>query len=421
MIQKIGPRRNTPFRKIVNFSIRDAFCLTMTRKHLTNGEKLKIVHETTQRLANGESLKSVARAFAVYPSQIRQWRAKVVQLAQSKRSKKSLATGRKSRLKEYEDVLMDWAFDLREAGVGLTYRNVVQKAIEVCDGFGNLNETQQYHTVRRLCLRNCFLKRRFTHMSQRLPQDIEEESQQWLQVMRPIVGAPNVQKQFVLNMDQTPMYLSMSPVSTLNLQGARTVHGRRTGDSGGRFTVSLTVSANGDKLKPFLIFKGEENGRIATREFPVNPDRDRVVLCAQKSAWQDEGNMVTYCDKVLVPYLQERAQGVPCLLLLDAFSAHWSATTTAKLQEIGITTYKIPPGCTCMVQPIDVGIGKPFKDRIRSFWWQWMLDQGADAATFVSPSREIGTKWVADSWDSIPIEIVQNAWRKTDFSYFVDE
>ena len=70
MIQKIGPRRNTPFRKIVNFSIRDAFCLTMTRKHLTNGEKLKIVHETTQRLANGESLKSVARAFAVYPSQI---------------------------------------------------------------------------------------------------------------------------------------------------------------------------------------------------------------------------------------------------------------------------------------------------------------------------------------------------------------
>ena len=88
MIQKIGPRRNTPFRKIVNFSIRDAFCLTMTRKHLTNGKKLKIVHETTQRLANGESLKSVARAFAVYPSQIRQWRAKVVQLAQSKRSKK---------------------------------------------------------------------------------------------------------------------------------------------------------------------------------------------------------------------------------------------------------------------------------------------------------------------------------------------
>ena len=393
----------------------------MARKQLTNGQKIKIVDETAQRLASGESLRAIARSFAVDPSQIRKWRAKVVQLAQTKRTKKSVATGRKGRLKDNEDVLMEWAFNLRDAGMGLTYKHLVRKAIEVVDGFAELTESQQYHSVRRLCMSNCFLKRRFTHTSQRLPQETEEDSQQWLQVMRPIVSAPNVQKKFVLNMDQTPMYLSMAPVSTLNLQGARTVYGRRTGDSGCRFTVSCTIAANGDKLKPFLIFKGEQNGRIATREFPTNPERDRVVLCAQKSAWQDEGNMVTYCDKVLVPYLQEKAQGVPCLLLLDAFSAHWTAQTTAKLQEIGITAYKIPPGCTYLVQPIDVGIGKPFKDRVRSFWWQWMLDQGADQATFVSASRELGTKWVADSWDSIPAQTVRNAWRKTDFSYFVDE
>ena len=393
----------------------------MARKQLTNGQKLKIVNQTAQRLTTGESLRSIARSFAVDPSQIRKWRAKAVQLAQTKRSKKSLVTGRKGRLKDHEEVLMEWAFNLRDEGMALTYWDLVRKAIEVCDGFGNLTKEQQYHSVRRLCLRNCFLKRRFTHISQQLPQETEEESQQWLQVMRPIVSAPNVQKQFVLNMDQTPMYLSMAPVSTLNLQGARTVYGRRTGDSGCRFTVSCTISANGDKLKPFLIFKGEVNGRIATREFPTNPERNRVVLCTQKCAWQDEGNMVTYCDKVLVPYLQEKAQGVPCLLLLDAFSAHWSPQTTAKFQEIGITTYKIPPGCTYLVQPIDVGIGKPFKDRVRSKWWQWMLEQGADQATFLSPSREQGTKWVADSWDSIPLEIVRNAWRKTDFSYFVDE
>ena len=393
----------------------------MARKQLTNGQKIKIVNETAQRIASGESLRSVARSFDVEPTQIRKWRAKVVQLAQTKRSKKSLATGRKGRLKDHEEELMEWAFSLRHDGVPLGYSRMVTKAIEICDGFGNLTKSQQYHTVRRFCLSNCFLQRRFTHTSQRLPQETEEDSLQWLQVMRPIVGAPNVQKKFVLNMDQTPMYLSMAPVSTLNLQGARTVYGRRTGDSGSRFTVSCTISANGDKLKPFLIFKGEEFGRIATREFPVNPERDRVVLCTQKSAWQDEGNMVTYCDKILVPYLQEKAQGVPCLLLLDAFSAHWMAQMTAKLEEIGITPYKIPPGCTYLTQPIDVGIGKLFKDRIRSFWWQWMIDQGADSAAFVTPSRELGTKWVADSWDSIPADIVRNAWHKSDYSYFVDE
>jgi DDE superfamily endonuclease len=109
------------------------------------------------------------------------------------------------------------------------------------------------------------------------------------------------------------------------------------------------------------------------------------------------------------------------LLLLDSFSAHWTAQTSAKLLELGISTYKIPPGCTYLVQPIDVGIGKPFKDRVRSFWWEWMLAQGADRSTFVNASRELGSKWVADGWDSIPEAIVRNSWRKSDFSYFVDE
>ena len=50
-----------------------------------------------------------------------------------------------------------------------------------------------------------------------------------------------------------------------------------------------------------------------------------------------------------------------------------------------------------------------------------MIDQGADSAAFVAPSRELGTKWVADSWDSIPVDIVRNAWCKSDYSYYVDE
>ena len=166
----------------------------MARKQLTNGQKIKIVDETAQRLASGESLRAIARSFAVDPSQICKWRVNVVQLAQTKRTKKSVATGRKGRLKDSEDILMEWAFNLRDAGTALTYKHLVRKAIEVCDGFAELTESQQYHSVRRLCMSNCFLKRRFTHTSQRLPQETEEDSQQWLQVMRQIVSAPDVQK-----------------------------------------------------------------------------------------------------------------------------------------------------------------------------------------------------------------------------------
>lgn len=393
----------------------------MARKRYTHGEKLRIVADATQRLAAGESLRSIGRLYNVQGVQIRKWTTKKHELVVTNRSKKSLSRGSKGRLHEFEDEIMGWAIELRDAGLPLNYKHLVIKAGEVCPEFRNLSESQQYHTVRRLCLRNHFRVRCITHMSQRDPAEMVLEANQYLEIMRPILRAPDVQTKWVLNMDQTPMYLSMAPTRTLNMVGERQVVGRRTGNSGSRFTVSCTIAANGDKLKPYVIFKGTRNGRIVSREFPANPYRDKVVLCCQAKAWQDETNMLDYIDKVLVPYLQEKAAGVPALLLLDDFSAHWTEKIKDELISIGITPYKIPPGCTYLTQPIDVGIGKPFKDRIRSKWWEWMLSQGADRSTFVSAGRELGTKWVAESWDSITPDIVRNAWRKTGFSYFEEE
>jgi hypothetical protein len=236
--------------------------------------------------------------------------------------------------------------------------------------------------------------------------------------MRPIVAAPLVQKQWVVNMDQTPIWLSMHPKVSLNLIGASQVNGRCSGDSGSRFTCTLAISANGDKLKPFLIFKGQANGHIATREFPTNPDRDAVELCCQTSAWQDEANMLRWINRTLVPYLQNRAQGAPALLILDQFSAHWTENVRNRLQELGIDVHKIPGGCTGYVQPIDVGIGKPFKDRVRAKWWEWMLSLDPAAAAVASVTRPQSISWVRESWDEIPAQIARNAWLKTDYSYF---
>ena len=70
--------------------------------------KIKIVNEAAQRIASGESLRLVARSFNVDPSQICKWLAKVVQLAQTKHSKKSLATGRKGHLFIWEFLRWWW-------------------------------------------------------------------------------------------------------------------------------------------------------------------------------------------------------------------------------------------------------------------------------------------------------------------------
>ncbi|KAG7340960.1 DDE superfamily endonuclease [Nitzschia inconspicua] len=135
------------------------------------------------------------------------------------------------------------------------------------------------------------------------------------------------------------------------------------GNSKTRCTVSLTITADGEKLKPMIIFKGQRGGTIATRELAASQYRDNMVLSCQTNAWQDEENMNDWVDGVLVPHLQQHAVGSPVYLFLDQFAAHDTASFRTRMDSLGVTLKLIPGKCTWVLQPIDVGIGKPFKDR----------------------------------------------------------
>lgn len=394
----------------------------MLRKHLTNSQKLMILADADERQKGGESLASIARSHGIQPVQIRNWRKKISRIAATKRTKKTISCGKHGRLKQFEAEIIGWGLELQENGTDFSYVHLVKKAITLDPSLAELSKRAQYQVVRRLCIRNCLVKRRTTHMSQRHPQETVDISLQWLEVMRPIFSAPEVVQKYVVNMDQTAVFYSMNSNTSLALKGSRTVYGKRTAaGSSSRFTCSLAIAANGERLKPFLIFKGTPEGRIATREFPTNPQRDILELVCQESAWQDEGNMLKWIDRILVPHLQEKAAGVPAILVLDQFKVHWTAAVKAKLASIGVTLHGIPAGCTSLVQPIDVGIGKPFKDRMRTVWWDWMIEQDSDGPILPLPSREIASQWVAESWNTIGEDIVKASWRKSGFSYFVDE
>ncbi|KAG7359719.1 DDE superfamily endonuclease [Nitzschia inconspicua] len=127
----------------------------------------------------------------------------------------------------------------------------------------------------------------------------------------------------------------MQPKRTLNLRGETTINGRNTSNSTNRVTASLAVSASGRKLKPMLIFKGTSDGRIARTELPALPQRNELVMVCQEAAWQDDNNMAKWIDLCLVPYLQEYGQGAAAILYLDAFTAHFSASTKGKTADTG--------------------------------------------------------------------------------------
>ena len=57
-------------------------------------------------------------------------------------------------------------------------------------------------------------------------------------------------------MDETLLWLDIPGDTTITRSSVRSVPIRTTGHEKGQFTVSLAAMADGQKLKPFVVFKG---------------------------------------------------------------------------------------------------------------------------------------------------------------------
>jgi hypothetical protein len=88
----------------------------------------------------------------------------------------------------------------------------------------------------------------------------------------------------------------------------------------------------------------------------------------------------------------------------------------------GVEVQHIPGGCTGVCRPVDVGIGKPFKNRVTHCWEDWMVEKGGlSEEKSKTLSCEEVSEWVIKSIGCIGPKIIHNSWRHHGFSYFPAE
>jgi hypothetical protein len=87
------------------------------------------------------------------------------------------------------------------------------------------------------------------------------------------------------------------------------------------------------------------------------------------------------------------------------------------IQSLGVQVEFIPGGCTGLVQPIDVGINKPYKSNMTKVYTAWLLEQDPNLPIRAA-KREDVSAWILEAVGSITDETVRNAWRKTGYSYY---
>ena len=379
--------------------------------------------------SGGISKREVARRFNISPSQLRiwlkqkpliEWKYKIM------KHSKSLHNGPPPSGLWFEGELLAWVNALRLKDVPISSKLIVTKILSIDPLFLTVPKENRLQYVYRFMRRHCFTFRRATHRGPKLSSSRETVLAQFsAQLTRglSIRGAmSDVTAARFVNMDQTAIYFEPKLNTTLSERGLRTVSIRCSGSNQHRLSAFLSVSADGRKLAPFLVFKAAPNGHIERRLDDILPEN--CFGCCQRKGWADERSMDIWLQKVWKPYLVETMDDdapivnkkATSALLLDDFKCHTQASFGHRLEQLSTHRIIITPGYTGVLQPCDVGIIKPLKTSMEEKYLLWasemFLHLNNDESLPI-PSRTLIAKWLCEAWeDSITPQIIINTFRK---------
>jgi hypothetical protein len=84
--------------------------------------------------------------------------------------------------------------------------------------------------------------------------------------------------------------------------------------------------------------------------------------------------MNRWINQVLVPWTTIKPPDVVPILVLDLYGIHTMGIIMNRIQSLGIEVLHIPAGCTYLCQPVDMGLNKSIKCRMREKWEDWLLE-----------------------------------------------
>ena len=111
------------------------------------------------------------------------------------------------------------------------------------------------------------------------------------------------------------------------------------------------------------------------------------------------------------------------MLVLDAFKGHLTDSKKNELRKMKTELVVIMGGMTSVLQPIDVSINKPFKDRLRQQYLTWIVDPAHELTETgkikrAAPSEV--TRWVSAAWKAILESIIVRSFKKCCISNALD-
>ena len=372
------------------------------RKYLTLATKQIILDEAYCRQGN---IKATARKYDVQPQQIRRWKKTFRNAEELSGHKLSSYTFHKGPEPSPEGwaQLKDFYLRLREDGRLCTIKYLAFEYARITNSTEPIKSIMW--KVHRWKKRENLVYRRVTHVAQNTRHN-EQIINDFVLYTNEQITSGQYSACDIVNMDETNVYFDLPSGITLESRGSRSVAMRSSG-SNNRCTVLLAVSMSGEKLPPFIVFKGVPNGRIS-REFGNGNYPTDCIYDVQEKAWVDQRIFLIWVEKVWKPFTQRKKTSY---FLMDEFSVHMQSECIEAMQRCGTEVDTIVAGYTSRLQVLDVGINKPFKGYVIEEYEKFMRENPHGT----KPKRKHVANWVSTAWQQIRHDTICNTWRSIGF------
>jgi DDE superfamily endonuclease len=375
----------------------------------------------------------------IHVSNLKRWRKTIPllnelsgeRLIRSDKRMRLKGGGRKSTItEEVQEELVEFVSDLRERDIEVNSSIVVQKLISI-DGcaYASASRRALRRRIWRVLDNNDYTRRKTTHQAQ-MTRLSENEKLHFVKYIQDKMTSLGIDKSAVCNFDETNVGFSWESRSTINKKGATTVSVAKPSTTQ-RCTAMIGVSGSGYKFPPFVIFKGESGPRATVNRLlrSINSIQETTTdgehlgyplsirYAVQSNAWMDATRMHKWIDDVYVPWATEIAG--PNLVILDIFSVHAMTEIVNRIADYEGHVELLPPHSTSVLQVMDVGINKPFKNHLKEQYDMWCLEHINDARQ--KPQREDVSKWIKKSWDRITTTTIKKTWKHIGWNFDDEE
>lgn len=382
------------------------------RCHYSAAFKRKVIVAAEQ-----SSNLQAGRDFGVDEKNVRRWRGQRNEIFACAATRTAFTGPKKGRHPEVEVALAEFVETQRSAALPVTTEVLQAKARELARERGVPRELFKASRgwLQKFMKRFGFSLRRRTSICQKLPGDFEEK----LISFQRFVIRKRMEHGYAVgqmgNADQTPVWFDMPVACTVNEKGAKEVKVRSAGYEKQRMTVMLACTADGHKLPAYIIFKRKT---LPAREvFPRN-----VIVRANENGWM-ASDMVEQWIRMVWQRRPGALLAKRSLLVLDSYRGHLTDGVKAALSEAGTDVAIIPGGMTGQLQPLDVCLNKPFKDRLRKYYVDWLSEERREltpTGRIKRASLGVVATWIAAAWDDIPESLVARSFRKCCISNALD-